>query len=208
MGWPLAILLTAAGAFILLNLLRSKEEARRRRPVQGSAREQDDNPERKRQAPVTDLDRFLQEVHRRRRQAEGEEATPQPRVEPVIVVRPPARPDRVGPIPGRRPARSRERQPARRSDAAAFEAIPVAIAVEEPRSAARSGPEPSATVFPASPPALPAVRAVQSVEASRSGARRGKSFFALLNSRQALRDAIVLREILGPPLCKRDRTFR
>jgi hypothetical protein len=214
--WPIwAILLVAAGAFILLNLLRNKEEMRRRHPpVQGRARGTEDNPDGTRQAPVTDLDRFLQEVHRRRRVAEGEESGAQPVRRPVESPASPRRSTpapvpRAYPGPSRRAPRSGERPTARRPSAAPVEVIPLAIPVEDPasRSWARSGPEPSATVFPASPQPLPAVRAVQSVEASRSPARKGNSFLALLNSRQALRNAIVLREILDPPLCKRQPRY-
>src|SRR5439155_20799500 len=143
-------------ALILLSLLRNQEETCRRRPAQGGVRGAEDNPDSKRRPPLTDLDRFLQEVHRRRMAAEGEETTeetsPRP-VAPLIIPRRsgPASASRVPPGPGRRMARSGERQPSRRSAAAPIEveAIPVAIPVEDTaaQSSARSGPEPSSTVF-------------------------------------------------------------
>src|ERR1700736_2238034 len=88
-----AILLTAAGVFILLNLLRTKEESRRRGPPQGGAPVAEDNPQARREPPMTDLDRFLQEVHRRRVAAEGEEPREDRPVRPVErVTIPPRRP--------------------------------------------------------------------------------------------------------------------
>jgi hypothetical protein len=213
-GWPaMTILLIAAGTFILLNLLRSREETRRQRPpVRGGAPSESEDPQGRRQPPLTDLDRFLQEVHRRRA-AEGEEANaePAPRQPDLERVRPrrsaPDTAARVPLPPSRRLPRSGERASSRRSGApgAQEEVIPLAIAVEETtaRSRAQSGPESSATAFPSSPPPLPSVKAVQSVAAPGSRGRQDKSFLAFLSSRQSLRNAVILREIFDPPLCKR-----
>jgi hypothetical protein len=213
-NWPvMTILLIAAGTFILLNLLRSREESRRQRPpVRGGARSESEDPQGRRQPPLTDLDRFLQEVHRRRT-AEGAEADVEPpprrpdpeRVSPRRSVPEPAA--RVSLPPSRRSPRSGERASTRRSGAptAREEVIPLAVAVEETtaRSRAQSGPEPSATAFPGSPPPLPSVKAVQSVAGPASRGMQDKSYLAFLSSRQSLRNAVILREIFDPPLCKR-----
>jgi hypothetical protein len=214
-GWPvMTILLIAAGTFVLLNLLRNREEIRRQRPpVRGDAREEGDDPQTRRQPPLTDLDRFLQEVHRRRQTGEAPEAMvelPQrPSESERVRPRPPvAEPvGRVARVPGRRSPRTGEKPSSRGSGASARqqEVIPLAIAVQEPasRSQVQFGTETSATVFLSSPPPVAAVRAVQSVEAPGAKARPNKSFLALLSSRQALRDVMILREIFDPPLCKR-----
>jgi hypothetical protein len=212
--WPIwTILLIAAGTFILLNLLRSRDEIRRQRPpMRGGSPSDTDESQSRKQAPVTDLDRFLQEVHRRR-STEGAEIAAEPparRSIPERVSTRSATPDpaaRAALPPSRRSPRSGDRIPSRRSGTseAQVEAIPLAIAVEEPtgRSRAQSGPEPSATVFPGSPPPLPSVKAVQSVAAVGSKGKQDKSFLALLSTRQSLRNAVILREIFDPPLCKR-----
>jgi hypothetical protein len=212
--WPIwTILLIAAGTFILLNLLRSREETRRQRPpVRGASPSDADDSQSRKQAPVTDLDRFLQEVHRRRT-SEGAE---------IVAVTPARRPTpergstrssaqdpatRAALPPSRRSLRSGERIPSRRSGAseAQAEAIPLAIAVEEPTSRSRVPPvlEPTGTAFPGSPPPPAAVKAVQSVAAPGSRKRQDSSFLAYLSSRQSLRNVVILREIFDPPLCKR-----
>jgi hypothetical protein len=207
------ILLIAAGTFILLNLLRSREETRgQRTPMRRGAQNDADESRGKRQPPLTDLDRFLQEVHRRRT-AEGPEAeteTPVRRPEPEQSGRrasSPAPVARAALPPSRRSRPAGERSSSRRSGTSQTqeEVIPLAIAVEEPagRSRGQSGPEPSSTVFPGSPPPLPSVKAVQSVAAPGSKKRQDNSFLALLSSRQSLRNAIIVREILDPPICKR-----
>jgi hypothetical protein len=213
-GWPvMTILLIAAGTFILLNLLRSREETRRPRPpVRGGARSESEDPQERRQPPLTDLDRFLQEVHRRRTAEEADaKAEPPPRrTDPEQVSPRRSMPEPVARVslpPTRRSPRSGDRPTSRRSGAptAREEVIPLAVAVEETtaRSRAQSGPEPSATAFPSSPPPIPTVRAVQSVAAPGAKGRQDKSFLAFLSSRQSLRNAVILREIFDPPLCKR-----
>jgi hypothetical protein len=155
----------------------------------------------------------LQEVHRRRQSGEAPEAKAEPpqrfseseRASPRRAAPEPVA--RVARVPSRRSPRSGEKPSSRGTVASPLQedVIPLVIAVEEPasRSQVQFGTDPSATAFPSSPPPLAAVRAVQSVEAPGSKARQNKSFLALLSSRQALRDVMILREIFDPPLCKR-----
>jgi hypothetical protein len=204
------ILLIAAGTFILLNLLRSREELRRQRPLSrgGSSRDAEGSEARK-QPPLTDLDRFLQEVHRRRN-ADETESAPKPAVRQPASGRTGNRssaPQPAVPV-GRRSPRAGERTPSRRPSAsrAQEEVIPLAIAVEEPagRGKVRSVPEPAAAAFPSSPPPPPAVLlSAKPAVVSVSGKQQDRTFLAFLSSRQSLRDAVILREIFDPPLCKR-----
>jgi len=200
------ILLIAAGTFILLNLLRSREEARRQPPrARNSARRASDESEGGRQEPITDLDRFLREVHSRRSAAGAEPPAARPAPE-----RPrkssPLPTGRVAPPPKRRSGRPEERSTTRRSNVSEtpLEAIPVAIAVEVPVRAEPqpSTPNPYVVGFPGASPMPPAPSTAGPIAASMSRPGQG-AFVGLLSSRQSLRDVMILREIFDPPLCKR-----
>jgi hypothetical protein len=198
-GWPvMTILLIAAGTFILLNLLRNREETRRQRPpMRDGIRNEADDPRPRREPPLTDLDRFLQEVHRRRT-SESAEAKPEPPRRPV-----PA--PRVAPSASRRSSRAGERATSRSS--AREEVIPLAIAVDTPADRPRNQgvPEPGVIAFPGSPVAPPTVTTIQRVGATGVKKRQDTSFLRFLSSRSSLRDAVILREIFDPPLCKREQ---
>jgi hypothetical protein len=210
-GW--AILLTAVGVFILLNLFRNKEEARRRRPPARGPRPIDaDDPSGRRQEPVTDFDRYLQDFQRRRRTSgTGEQKPrPQPPVRPAQPVQ--NRPRRAAPESERRsPTRSSVDSPLARQSASGplqTEVIPYAIPVGELAPPPRVTLEPirivPAKAFPVTPPAPRAARGVGAAPLPRPVAK-DESFLALLQSRQTLRNVIILREILDPPLSKRRR---
>ena len=198
-----AVLLFAGGVLILLNIIRNREVIRRQ---QGSPREAGDEPPSRREQPTTDLDRFLREVHRRRRTAQEEGA---PGREPPPLVREPrpaAQPfSRTSAPPPRRPSRSEDRLPSRRPSATPIQTdvIPVVIPVDDPGPGTkkRLAAQASAVEFPASaaaPPGSPSVAATL-----RAAGQRRAAIVALLGNPQALRNAIILREIFDPPLCKR-----
>jgi hypothetical protein len=208
-----AIPLTALGVFIILNLLRNKEEARRRRPPLRESRPEDaDEPSGRRQEPVTDFDRYLQDFQRRRRATERGEQRPR--------LQPPVRRDQTAQSRPRRAntASSRPSAPrasvdaplARQSTARPLQTdvIPYALPVNEPTSLLPAAlapiPVTPATAFPVIPTAPPVARGAGTTSMLRPGVAQG-SFKALLQSRQNLRSAIILREILDPPLSKRRR---
>jgi hypothetical protein len=131
---------------------------------------------------VTDLDRFLREVNRRRKTAEREEERPR-RAE-----RTEERPRRAE----RRPAQSR----AKWSTPPAAD-VPVALAVEPVATA------PVMAVLEAAPlPAMPADMSAPSLPPRPESAAL-VGIRALLRSRDGLRKAMILREVLGPPVSRR-----
>jgi hypothetical protein len=198
-----AVVLFAGGVLILLNIIRNREEIRRR---QTSPREAGDDPSSRREPPATDLDRFLREVHRRRRTAQEEGAPRRESPPPVREPRPAPQPfSRMSAPPPRRPLRSEDRPPSRRPSAPPIqtEVIPLVIPVDDPgpgtqrRLAAQGMP----VEFPpsqAAPPSSPSTAAT-----IRATSQRRAAIVALLGNPQALRNAIILREIFDPPLCKR-----
>jgi hypothetical protein len=208
LGW--AILLTVVGAFILMNLFRNKEEARRRRsPLRETGPDEEDNPPRQQQEPLTDFDRYLQDFQRRRQGREGGGGKPRPRPVPRPIQSVESRARRASSGSERRPPRSTVDAPLpRRPTAAGSEAIPYAIPVETPAIPARAipvvVPVAPAPAFPATPSGAPAARGISVARSSRPVAKV-YSFLGLLQSRQTLRNLIILREILDPPLSKRRR---
>ena len=198
-----AVLLFAGGVLVLLNIIRNREEIRRR---QTSPREAGDDPPVRREPPATDLDRFLREGHRRRRTAQEEGA---PRREPPPLVREP-RPalppfSRTSAPPPRRPSPSEDRPPSRRPSAPPIqtEVIPLVIPVDDPGpgSKRRLAAQGTPLAFPpsqAAPPGSPSTEAT-----IRATGQRRAAIVALLGTPQALRNAIILREVFDPPLCKR-----
>jgi hypothetical protein len=208
LGW--AILLTVVGAFILMNLFRNKEEARRRRPsVREIGPEDEDKPPRQQPEPLTDFDRYLQDFQRRRQGREGGPGRPRPRPAPRPIQSPENRARRAAPASERRPQRSTVDAPLpRRPTTADAEVIPYAIPVETPAILARAIPVvipvAPAPAFPATPAGAPAARGVGGVRSTRPAAQAG-TFLGSLQSRQTLRNLVILREILDPPLSKRRR---
>jgi hypothetical protein len=163
MGWEILVIpIIGVAVWVISALIRGSEEAKRGEPAP-----------RKRPEKVTDLDRFLREVQRRREAAEREEPRPR-RAEPAVEERAESRP----PPPARRP-------PPREA------AVEVVVPVE---TVVVARPAPAAPVPPAEPePAPPRGR-----ERAAPVGLRG-----LLRSRDGLRTAMILREVLGPPLALR-----
>jgi len=208
LGW--AILLVVVGAFILMNLFRNKEEARRRRPpLRETEPEDTDNPPRQQKEPLTDFDRYLQDFQRRRQGREGGGGRPRPKPAPRPAQPAESRARRPAPIPAQRPARSTVDAPLlHRPTPAEDEVIPYAIPIGIPATPARAMPvvvsAAPVQAFPVTPAGAPAARGVGAVRSPRPAVKRD-SFLALLASRQTLRNVIILREILDPPLSKRQR---
>jgi hypothetical protein len=147
----------------------------------------------------TEIERFLEEVNRRRRLAaerrQPDEASAQVTTKPVL-----RRPEAAAPRPTvPRPANFR---PAPRPSVERLkkaEAIVVAEVVPaQPARANLSIPEVSAVLAAENKPIL---KSPPAGEVSKIGLLRGLAF---LNSPQNLRAAWIAREILGPPRCRRN----
>jgi hypothetical protein len=170
MGWEILVIpIIGVAVWIISALIRGSEQAKREEPTG-----------RKRPEKVTDLDRFLREIQRRRESAEREDEK-EPRVE------------RRRPEP--RPARRRPPEE---------EEIPVVIPVEPVAvvqtvalaPVLRSIEAPPLPVLPAEPLPAPQPRPRRE-SAAPAGLRE------LLRSRDGVRKAMILREVLGPPLARR-----
>jgi hypothetical protein len=180
--WILPVLL---GIWFLINLIRKADEERRSREKAAAG----DRPApRPRRPPPEDIDRFLEEVNRRRRQStERRPGTEGPR--PVVAVPAPAPPVRPRPSPRPQPTR----QPPPRQPAPAVAEVVVAVPAEIP-------------VIPAPQWAPPPGPGTPQPAAGEGKAKAAPvSLGMLLRAPQNLRNAILLREILDPPLCRRRR---
>jgi hypothetical protein len=138
-------------------------------------------------------EQFLEEVNRRRQQA-SERGKPRPPVRPVTLTPAPKPPPRREPPTGKGPARAIPPRPARPSARPAAELLEV-VPVDKP---AASKPAP-----PSSPPSEPAPRppVVQRIPLSPTLTQ----LLPLFRSRQTVRAAFVLHEILGPPRCRQKK---
>jgi hypothetical protein len=172
MPWEILIVpIIGVAVWIISTLIRGAEQGKgpeggpRRRPEQ-----------------VTDLDRFLREVNRRRqgRQREEEPAAPaEPRREMPRETPPPP------PVP---------------------ELIPVVLpVVEESVVVEPASSAPALRVHEAPPlPEMPAERSAKPLP-ERAESAAAMPLRKLLCSREGIRNAIILREVLGPPLARRRR---
>jgi hypothetical protein len=192
--WEVLIPVVFVFVWILQHLMRGKEEDQPRRTRQAGSGER---PARRQ---ASEIDRFLEEVNRRRRQAEERRQVapqaPAPTIPTVVPARPAVRPPRparppatvVGSAPpsvrpsARRPAAS-PRVPSRE--------VPVAVEVAAAAVPRAELPEVVA-VEVSEVPAAPSV----------SSAQPPSLFSGLLDKPQNIRDALVWREILSPPRCR------
>ena len=170
--WELLIIpVVVVGVWILRTLLQNAEEAK------GAGQK----PQK-----VTDLDRFLREVRRRKEAGERESA-------------PPRRVARTEEPPPRGERRSEPKPRAKWRTAAQEEAIPLALPVDEPATA------PMVTVLSVlEAPPLPAMPASSILE-PRVPSAALVGIRPLLASRDGLWKAVILHEVLGPPLSRRRR---
>lgn len=202
MHWELIPIIVIA-VWILSNLLRNKDEDNRAK----SARPGQPSPGRQR-GGVAEIDRFLEEIQRRRRQSleeRREEAIPE--AAPVVPPRSQPEPPRV-----RRPARPVpptqvvSRKPLREETTDNLpEVIPVAEAAAPPPPAAQVWPSPghlpvaNAFPVPSAPPAPPTNVGGKQRRLSPAVAQ----VLDLLRKPQAMQTAIILREVLDVPRCRR-----
>jgi hypothetical protein len=169
------------GVWLLANIFRNRDEEQR--------------STRPRRSP-SDLDKFLAEIQRRKSQAEasGERPTP-PRAIPEPPPRRAAPPQR--PPSPRPPVVRPVVVPMQRIESAPPVLLEVVEAVAPPQPPAASQRLPE--VLPVSPQApQPPAPPLAAAGALRTGALRD-----LLRTPQSLRTVLLLREVLGPPVCRR-----
>jgi hypothetical protein len=192
--WEILVIpLIAVGVWVLGTIFRGAEDERQKAAMRQRRPGGPAGP-RPQRRPVTDLDRFLEEA-RRRREAAARPAPPPRPPEPraperrPLLQREPERPTAVTrrPEPLARPAPPPPPPEAvvavRRAEPVVVEAVPA--------------PHPPP---PAPPPAVVEVRA-----RTATGAAIQDQVAALLRSPRGAGAALVLTEILGPPLCRRRR---
>jgi hypothetical protein len=207
-GMTIAILLVGFGVWILSNVL--KNAGAKNPPGMGPIAPRP-------RAAVNEIDRFLEEINRRRQQQQPPQQVPQ--AQPVPQGRPlPERPIPARPIPQAKPVRVEqsvprakplprpEAKPKVRPEPVRPQAIIVAKPVEPPPTARIQD------VVPTDVPRadLPAALALKpaggpSQALPRAGDSLAKQVRLLLRNRSTLRSVLVASEILGPPLCRRRR---
>jgi hypothetical protein len=162
--------------WIVNGLLRGSDDERRQeraRPPQGER----GNPARPARRQPSDIDRFLEEVRRRRETQDRRPAAPAPAKAPEAArPRPSQPPTVVRPQPVAQPARVRESE-----RQAIAEVIPLVL----PATAALR-PLPAVNVTPTVPQTDPI-----------------QPFLDMLHKPEILWTAMMIREIFGPPACRR-----
>lgn len=180
-----------------------KERTRNNRPrsLPGGDRPPGERPVRR---PTTDIDRFLEEVNRRRRQAAerrpipgGREKPPTPSVAPLAPAARPRSPAR--PVSGR-PAG--QVKPALSSPGKILEAIPATETVVAAEILA------VASALHAAPPSsTPTAETAPAVASGGGGVESAPALLPplveLLRAPDNLRTAVILHEIFGPPRSRR-----
>jgi len=177
--WEILIIpIIGVGVWIISTLLRGEEDAKKKNGQRGQRK-----PEK-----ATDLDRFLREVQRRRQEAERQPQRPQPeerreersaspREEPITVVVAEAQPVVVEAVP------------------------PTPVLVAEPIVT------PSQLTVHAAPPLPPTqTRPTDHLAGDLPGRPQSRALtglLELLRSRDGLRMAMILQEVLGPPVARR-----
>ncbi len=186
------IVILAAAVLFLSNIFRGDKEA------QNSKRT---GPANRARPPEGDVDRFLEEINRRRREANERRAA-----KSDLPAQPPPplrRPEPRRPEPPRRSLPS-ESRPARVPQAPVPKVQTPSVLKKAPPVVLPVSPVVAAPVVVAEvkpPPLSPAPAAAKVT--SRAPSPAVARLLPLLHSRQTLRAAILLQEILGPPLAHR-----
>jgi hypothetical protein len=195
-GWEWLIAVAAIVFWIVQSLRGGEEDRARNRPRPSGEPAPAGRASRR---PSTDIDRFLDEVNRRRRQTAERR--------PVVVVRetpavapPPARPRPVTRGPGPRPSpQSTVTRPVTgRPSAPLPVTVPGAVAEAVFGTPALAPPAEAGTELR---PAQPLTAPPPPVQPA-SGVSRIE---AMLSTPEDLQVAFILREIFGPPLCRSGR---
>jgi hypothetical protein len=202
MHWEWLVLVIFLIVWIVSSLIQGVEKERSRmnrsRSLPGADRPPGERPTRR--AP-TDIDRFLEEVNRRRRQAAERRPAVSGREKPPVPTVGPAAPVSRPRIPAR-PASGKTIVPVQRIPSGK---IPEAIPVTETTAAAEILAV--ASVMHAVPQNAPwaetAVVSAANVAGVESAPAAIPPLTELLRAPDTLRTAVILREILGPPRSQR-----
>jgi hypothetical protein len=173
--WIIPVII--AVVWILNALLRNRENDEPARAPRGKAAERPGN-----RNAASEIDRFLQEIERMKKQSPDETAAPSVQRAPAPKVRPVSPPPRVRPVTVR-PAKGRPIEAA---------SVPVVVVESAPAAAPLATPLPSGRLAMTVPIPRP-----------RAGNRALAGALAMLRSPNSAAHAIVLTEILGPPKSKR-----
>jgi hypothetical protein len=220
----LLIVVVVEAVWILSSLFRGSDD--NRKGIQRRALPRDGEPATARQRPESNVDRFLEEINRRRREAaERQAGTARPDTPPVSRPVPaPAsleapqrrRPGSAPVIVATRPAPAVV--VARQPQAEAFrekprsQEVPLEVELDKPASppTLAAPPLPVPARGPSAVTSLPPVKRVTSSTQthSRREAPLLNQLLPLLRDRKNLPAALALNEILGPPLSRRSRRPR
>jgi hypothetical protein len=217
----LLIVVVVEAVWILSSLFRGSDDDRKgvqRRPLARDG----ESPNPRQRPPVTNVDRFLEEINRRRREAAERQAGT-------------ARPESP---PRPRPSPSRQEEPPRRRPGSApvvvaAQPVPAAVVVGQPQletarekrrsqaepleveldkpAPAQAAPVAAAQSFtPTAPTTLPPAKRLTS--STQTQTRRASplldQLLPLLRDRKSLPVALVLHEIFGQPLSRRSPRSR
>lgn len=202
---PLIIIIIAIGVGILSSIFRNKAEEERpglpRRPPQGSGRSR---------PSMENVDRFLEEIERRRREAAQHSRTPAS----APPVRTRTAPQRTEPPrrPVAAPAPVKPARPSRLPSARPSSPPVEVVVVEETGRVEKitSSVPPADGRTPEARPVVPGIEALSSVSSPAKIAEQAASpvlasLLPLLRSPRTLATAVVLQEIVGKPRCQRPR---
>jgi hypothetical protein len=187
--------LIALAVWIITHLLKAgseQQQKQRRQQQQGGAA-----PARR---PAGDIDRFLEEIQRRRKKPPAESAPP-----PPVVRETPSRPVKPPPMPRRveRPPVSRSRPPEIPRQPRQVVQPPVELVVlEEVKEVAQAPGIAEANVAPSERAAYKA----PTVSPVKTPTEAARTLAEILRTRDGLKTAVLLQEVMGPPRCKRRRT--
>jgi hypothetical protein len=188
------IILVGAAVLFLSNVFRQAKNERER------ALERSANRPRR---PDSNTERFLEEVNRRRQQAQARSSAQPPPVRPMTqapTITPLPRRDLPTRKPVARTEKARIERIASRSPASSAGKLLEVIAAEKPAKL-QVVPE-AASASPPSELAMSARSAPPKISRQALPAAF-QQLVPLLQSRQSLRAAFMLHEILGPPRCHR-----
>jgi hypothetical protein len=221
MNWSVWIVpIIALAVWIISYLLRGNEPEKK--PMQ-RVRQPGDDPQGRPKEPLTDLDRFLREVNRRRQNAEERRTGPVAKP-PVVTAQPveerprpsmpkPARPAQP---PRRQASRPAPTPPKKTTTQPAFKPEPLTVLPADDRTE-RALPLPASEQTPlafptssevvriATPAALATLAKLAPPVKQVDDAIVQTPLMSLLSSPKYLKYAIVMREIFEPPLCRRQR---
>jgi hypothetical protein len=207
----------ALGVWILSHLLRGSEQDKKA-PSRG--RQQGDDAPGRPKEPLTDLDRFLREVNRRRQNAEERRPAAKPPIltaEPVAERPRPSMPKAARPMPPRRQAGRPAPAPNKTPSVPAFQPEPLTVLPADGKTA-HAVPLPASEQTPLAFPTSSEIIRIATPAAVATAAKMAPAikqasspstptpFLTLLSSAENLKAAMVLREIFDPPLCHRRRT--